>query len=90
MYFQSVTGNQAYCDAHVLSFQPLLKDLSKATTTPNFSWLSPNLCRTATTRRAPTATRRAHSRSTGSCTSGSRRSWHSPAYRGERPHHDHL
>ncbi len=44
MYFESVIGNQAYCDAHILSFQPLLKDLSKASTTPNFSWLSPNLC----------------------------------------------
>ncbi len=44
MYNESVIGNQAYCDAHVLSFQPLLSDLSKASTTPNFSWLSPNLC----------------------------------------------
>jgi hypothetical protein len=44
MYFQSVTSNQGYCDAHVLSFQPLLSDLSSAKTTPNFSWLSPNLC----------------------------------------------
>jgi hypothetical protein len=44
MYFESVTGNQAYCDAHVLSFQPLLGDLSKVSTTPNFSWISPNLC----------------------------------------------
>ncbi len=44
MYNESVIGNQAYCDAHVLSFQPLLSDLSKASTTPSFSWLSPNLC----------------------------------------------
>ena len=44
MYFQSVTGNQAYCDAHVLSFQPLLKDLSSASVTPDLSWISPNLC----------------------------------------------
>jgi phosphatidylinositol-3-phosphatase len=44
MYFESVIGHPAYCDAHVLSFQPLLKDLSKASTTPDFSWLSPNLC----------------------------------------------
>ena len=44
MYFKSVIGNQAYCDAHVLSFQPLLKDLSKTSTTPAFSWISPNLC----------------------------------------------
>ncbi len=44
MYFESVTGNPAYCDAHVLSFQPLLKDLATASATPNFSWISPNLC----------------------------------------------
>jgi phosphatidylinositol-3-phosphatase len=44
MYFESVIGNQSYCDAHILSFQPLLKDLSKASTTPSFSWVTPNLC----------------------------------------------
>jgi phosphatidylinositol-3-phosphatase len=44
MYFKSVIGNQAYCDQHILSFQPLLKDLSSVSTTPNFSWISPNLC----------------------------------------------
>jgi hypothetical protein len=44
MYFQAVTGDAAYCDAHVLSFQPLLSDLSSAATTPNFSFLAPNLC----------------------------------------------
>ena len=44
MYFKAVTGNQSFCDAHILSFQPLLKDLSSASTTPNFSWISPNLC----------------------------------------------
>jgi phosphatidylinositol-3-phosphatase len=44
MYFKAVTGNRAFCDAHILSFQPLLSDLHKASTTPAFSWLSPNLC----------------------------------------------
>ena len=44
MYFESVIGNQAFCDAHILSFQPLLTDLAKASTTPSFSWLSPNVC----------------------------------------------
>lgn len=44
MYFTAVTGNQAYCDAHIVSFQPLLSDLSKDSTTPAFSWISPNLC----------------------------------------------
>ena len=44
MYFKSVIGRQAYCDAHVLSFQPLLGDLASAAKTPDFSWISPNLC----------------------------------------------
>jgi hypothetical protein len=44
MYFESVIGDQAYCDAHVVSFQPLLNDLSAVHTTPNFSWVTPNLC----------------------------------------------
>jgi hypothetical protein len=44
MYFKSVIGNQAFCDQHMLSFQPLLKDLSSVSTTPDFSWISPNLC----------------------------------------------
>ncbi len=44
MYTEAVIGNPAYCRAHIVSFQPLLTDLSKASTTPSFSWLSPNLC----------------------------------------------
>ncbi len=44
MYTEAVIGSPAYCDKHVVSFQPLLHDLSKASTTPSFSWLSPNLC----------------------------------------------
>jgi hypothetical protein len=44
MYFESVIGDRSYCDQHVVSFQPLLNDLSAAQTTPNFSWISPNLC----------------------------------------------
>jgi phosphatidylinositol-3-phosphatase len=44
MYFESVIGNQAFCDAHIVSFQPLLKDLSKDSSTPAYSWITPNLC----------------------------------------------
>jgi len=44
MYFESVIGKRSYCDAHILSFRPLLKDLKKASTTPSFSWITPNLC----------------------------------------------
>lgn len=44
MYFESVIANRAYCEQHVVSFQPLLKDLSSAKTTPNFSFVGPNVC----------------------------------------------
>lgn len=44
MYFQSVIGDPTYCDQHILSFQPLLRNLASVSTTPNFSWLTPNLC----------------------------------------------
>jgi phosphatidylinositol-3-phosphatase len=44
MYFESVIDDQTYCEQHILSFQPLRKDLSKISTTPNFSWVTPNLC----------------------------------------------
>jgi phosphatidylinositol-3-phosphatase len=44
MFFDSVTDNQAYCDAHILSFQPLAQDLKKPSTTPDFSFIAPNLC----------------------------------------------
>jgi hypothetical protein len=44
MYFRSVTGNAAYCAAHVLSLRPLAGDLSAAARTPAFSWISPNMC----------------------------------------------
>ena len=44
MYFRSVTGNQAFCDAHILSFRPLPGDLARASATPAFSFISPDLC----------------------------------------------
>jgi phosphatidylinositol-3-phosphatase len=43
-FFRSVTGNPAYCDAHILTFRPLPGDLTRASTTPAFSWILPNLC----------------------------------------------
>ena len=60
MYFESVTGNQAYCDAHVLSFQPLLKRPVQGRRPRRTSPGSRPTCAwTGTTRRAPTATRAA-------------------------------
>ena len=43
-FFRSVTGNQAFCDAHILSFRPLPGDLARAAATPAFSFIAPNLC----------------------------------------------
>ncbi|MGC4111280.1 MAG: alkaline phosphatase family protein [Nocardioides sp.] len=44
MYFQSVIGNKQLCNGHVLSFKPLAHDLKKVSTTPSFSFISPNTC----------------------------------------------
>jgi hypothetical protein len=44
MYFASITGNAKYCDSHVLSLKPLTQDLKKVSTTPNYSFITPNTC----------------------------------------------
>jgi hypothetical protein len=44
MYFRSVTENEKYCEAHLLSLRPLKSDLSAASKTSAFSWITPNLC----------------------------------------------
>jgi len=36
--------NQAFCNTHILSLGPLAGDLARASATPAFSWISPNLC----------------------------------------------
>jgi hypothetical protein len=43
-FFSSVTANRPFCDAHILSFRPLPSDLRRASTTPAFSFIAPNLC----------------------------------------------
>jgi phosphatidylinositol-3-phosphatase len=43
-FFGSVTGNQAFCAAHILSFRPLPGDLARPSSTPAFSFVVPNLC----------------------------------------------
>jgi len=43
-FFASVTANPAFCAAHILSFRPLPGDLARASTTPAFSFIVPNLC----------------------------------------------
>jgi hypothetical protein len=44
VYFKSITGKPAYCDSHVLSLHPLKTDLKKISTTPNYSFITPNTC----------------------------------------------
>jgi hypothetical protein len=44
VYFESIIANPKYCDAHVVNLTGLSKDLSRVATTPNFSFISPDLC----------------------------------------------
>ena len=46
-FFLSVTANRPFCDAHILSFRPLPGDLARASATPAFSFIAPNLCNDA-------------------------------------------
>jgi phosphatidylinositol-3-phosphatase len=43
-FFRSVTANEAFCDAHILSFRPLPGNLAHASATPAFSFIAPDLC----------------------------------------------
>jgi phosphatidylinositol-3-phosphatase len=43
-FFRSVTGDPAFCAAHILSFRPLPSDLARASATPAFSFIVPDLC----------------------------------------------
>ncbi len=74
-FFASVTANQAFCDAHIVSFRPLPGDLARAAATPAFSSSRRTCATTATTRPASPAPRAGWSRPTRSCPSGCRRSW---------------
>jgi len=44
VYFRSIIDNQARCDANVVDFARLGEDLKSAATTPNFNFITPNLC----------------------------------------------
>jgi hypothetical protein len=44
VYFHSVIDNQAYCDQHVVNLKPLDQDMASLATTPNFVFITPNLC----------------------------------------------
>jgi hypothetical protein len=44
VYFHSIIDNQAYCNANVVALTNLSADLQSVSTTPNLSYITPNLC----------------------------------------------
>lgn len=44
VYFHSIIDDQARCDAHVVNLDALPADLASAATTPNFAFITPDLC----------------------------------------------
>jgi hypothetical protein len=44
VYFHTIIDDQARCDAHVVNIEALPKDLRKLATTPNYVFITPNLC----------------------------------------------
>lgn len=44
VYFHSIIDDHALCTAHVVNLDALTNDLQRIDTTPNFSFITPNLC----------------------------------------------
>ena len=44
VYFHSIIDDQARCDSHVVNLDRLADDLKSAGDTPNYSFITPNLC----------------------------------------------
>jgi phosphatidylinositol-3-phosphatase len=44
VYFHTIIDAEARCDAHVVNLETLPKDLRKVATTPNYVFITPNLC----------------------------------------------
>ncbi len=44
VWFKSITETQAYCEAHVVNLSALPGDLSSIATTPNLSFITPDVC----------------------------------------------
>ncbi|MGZ4465904.1 MAG: alkaline phosphatase family protein [Nocardioides sp.] len=44
MYFRSITGHATYCRTHVVGLSHLRKNLRHVGTTPNLSYITPDLC----------------------------------------------
>jgi Phosphoesterase family len=85
VYFHSIIDDTALCDSHVVNLDLLSRDLASAATTPNYVFITPDLCLGAVLLSpclAPTTTTRcsAASRTFSDC-----RTWATPACRA-RPH----
>lgn len=44
VYYQDITSDSARCNSHVVPFSRLVTDLSSVGTTPNYAFISPNIC----------------------------------------------
>jgi len=44
VYFHTIIDDQARCDTHVVNLEQLAKDLTGETSTPNYAFITPNLC----------------------------------------------
>jgi phosphatidylinositol-3-phosphatase len=44
VYFHSIIDDAARCDSHVVNLERLAQDLAEESTTPNFVFITPNLC----------------------------------------------
>ena len=44
VYFHSIIDDTVYCDQHVVNLDPLAHDLSSASLTPNYVFITPGLC----------------------------------------------
>ena len=44
LYFASIRNRPRYCAAHVVPLEQMSADLTRAATTPRFSWIGPNDC----------------------------------------------
>jgi phospholipase C len=44
VYFHSIIDDQTHCDTHLVNLDRLQQDLKKAADTPNYAFITPNLC----------------------------------------------
>lgn len=44
LYYTDIINNKSLCDSHVVPYSNLMTDLKSTTTTPNFAFITPNIC----------------------------------------------